>query len=304
MASPPRARVFAIRPSRAVASVVRGFARPTRDGRRVSRRRHRDQRACRRPLRADRGRGRARRWRRAPRHIRLAGADGTAAVARDPALHRHHAGDGRRRARAARGARGGRRAARAAGSWWPTRRASTARVLRARVRALRPRLAQAAGALHGPARAPLRAAVAAARAGAAGRLARDRGHRGPPRAARRAHLRARAVRPVPAAVRERGDDRRGAGGAQDAPPRPQDRARRARSRPSERPDLSTLPDDPGVYIFRDDRGAPALRGQVGVAAHRARGRTSARPRAGPSRPRSSTTGPPTRSWARSCSRTG
>ena len=26
--------------------------------------------------------------------------------------------------------------------------------------------------------------------------------------------------------------------------------------PSERPDLSTLPDDPGVYIFRDERGRP------------------------------------------------
>ena len=37
---------------------------------------------------------------------------------------------------------------------------------------------------------------------------------------------------------------------------------------------------------------------------RARARTSARPPAGPSARRSSTTGPPTRSWARSCSRTG
>src|SRR3954451_16715931 len=31
--------------------------------------------------------------------------------------------------------------------------------------------------------------------------------------------------------------------------------------PSERPDLSTLPDDPGVYIFRDDRGTPVYVGK-------------------------------------------
>lgn len=31
--------------------------------------------------------------------------------------------------------------------------------------------------------------------------------------------------------------------------------------PSERPDLSTLPDDPGVYIFRDDRGKPVYIGK-------------------------------------------
>ena len=31
--------------------------------------------------------------------------------------------------------------------------------------------------------------------------------------------------------------------------------------PSERPDLSTLPDDPGVYIFRDDRGKPVYVGK-------------------------------------------
>jgi DNA polymerase-3 subunit epsilon len=31
--------------------------------------------------------------------------------------------------------------------------------------------------------------------------------------------------------------------------------------PSERPDLSTLPDDPGVYVFRDDRGRPLYVGK-------------------------------------------
>ena len=40
------------------------------------------------------------------------------------------------------------------------------------------------------------------------RLARDRGRRGPPRAARRPHVRARVLRAVPEAVRERGHGRR------------------------------------------------------------------------------------------------
>ena len=138
------------------------------------------------------------------------------------------------------------------------------------VRALRPRLAQAAGALHRPARAPLRAAVPAR---ALAPLADSLGievDRGPPRAAGRAHLRARAVRAVPAPVRERVDRRRGAGGAA--------RAAAARARPS-RPSASrrpsartcrTLPDDPGVYIFRDDRGRPLYVGKSVSLRSRAR----------------------------------
>lgn len=40
--------------------------------------------------------------------------------------------------------------------------------------------------------------------------------------------------------------------------------------PSERPDLSTLPDDPGVYIFRDDRGKPVYIGKSVSLRSRAR----------------------------------
>ena len=40
--------------------------------------------------------------------------------------------------------------------------------------------------------------------------------------------------------------------------------------PSERPDLSTLPDDPGVYIFRDGRGRPLYVGKSVSLRSRAR----------------------------------
>jgi DNA polymerase III subunit epsilon len=40
--------------------------------------------------------------------------------------------------------------------------------------------------------------------------------------------------------------------------------------PSERPDLSTLPDDPGVYIFRDERGTPLYVGKSVSLRSRAR----------------------------------
>ena len=40
--------------------------------------------------------------------------------------------------------------------------------------------------------------------------------------------------------------------------------------PSERPDLSTLPDDPGVYIFRDERGQPLYVGKSVSLRSRAR----------------------------------
>jgi DNA polymerase-3 subunit epsilon len=40
--------------------------------------------------------------------------------------------------------------------------------------------------------------------------------------------------------------------------------------PSERPDLSTLPDDPGVYIFRDERGKPLYVGKSVSLRSRAR----------------------------------
>ena len=106
-----------------------------------------------------------------------------------------------------RGARGARRAARRASAGRPHGQLRPARAA-AGVRALRARLAQAAGALHGPAGAPLRAAGPQALAGAAGGLARHRGGGGAPRAAGRAHLRARVLRAVPARVRQRRDGRR------------------------------------------------------------------------------------------------
>ena len=43
-----------------------------------------------------------------------------------------------------------------------------------------------------------------------------------------------------------------------------------RRRPEERPDLSKLPDDPGVYIFRDERGRPLYVGKSVALRSRAR----------------------------------
>ena len=40
--------------------------------------------------------------------------------------------------------------------------------------------------------------------------------------------------------------------------------------PSQRPDLSTLPDDPGVYVFRDERGRPLYVGKSVSLRSRAR----------------------------------
>jgi DNA polymerase-3 subunit epsilon len=61
--------------------------------------------------------------------------------------------------------------------------------------------------------------------------------------------------------------RRGAAGG-DRPPGPRDEARpRARE---ERPDLSALPDDPGVYVFRDERGRPLYVGKSVSVRSRAR----------------------------------
>ena len=48
------------------------------------------------------------------------------------------------------------------------------------------------------------------------------------------------------------------------------RAAARRSRPTSGPDLSTLPDDPGVYIFRDERGRPLYVGKSVSLRSRAR----------------------------------
>ena len=76
--------------------------------------------------------------------------------------------------------------------------------------------------------------------------------------------------PVPAAVRQLASGRRRRGPAAPPTARPQDRAESRRSPATERPDLSTLPDDPGVYIFRDDRGRPLYVGKSVSLRSRAR----------------------------------
>ena len=280
-----------------------GAARATRRRRRVRGARHRDQRARRRPLRAHRGRRRAGRRRRAARDLRLARAPGAAAVARDPALHRHHPGDGGRRAAAGRGAAGGGRAARgprAGGAQRALRQPRAAPGVRAR----RPRLARArprSARSRWPAASPRWRASAGSRslADALGIEVR----RGAPRAARRAHLRARVLRAVPAPVRERGDGRRGARPAALAPPGAQDGAGRARSRRRSGP---TSPRSPTTRASTCSATTAAGRSTWASRCRcaRAPAPTSARPPAGPSAPRSWTTGPPTPSSARSCSRTG
>ena len=132
------------------------------------------------------------------------------------------------------------------------------------VRARRARLAEAAGDLHRRAGAPVRAAGAQARAGVAGRLARHRGRRGAPRAARRAHVRARVLRAVPEAVRERDHGRRRARPAPLAPARAQDRAGRGDpARPAPGP-LDAARRPRRVRLPRRAREA-AVRGEVGVA---------------------------------------
>ena len=235
--------------------------------------------------------------------LRVARARGAPAVARDPALHRHHPGHGGRCPAAGRGAAGGGRADRGTRARRPQRPLRHARAAPG-VRARRPRLARARRALHGRAGPPVRPAGAPARAGAAGRRARDRGAtrctarcptRSPARACSAPCSRGCAQTRRRSATRWSCCGRRRR--ARKTEPAERDPA-------AERPDLSTLPDDPGVYVFRDDRGPAAVHRQVGVAAL-ARPRPFLRARrAGPSAPRSWTTGPPTRSSARSCSRTG
>ena len=260
----------AIRPARAVASVVRGFARPALRRGRVPGRRHRDQRPGGRPLRADRGRRRAGRRRRAARDIRLAGADGTAAVARHPALHRasrrRWSTPRRRRAEVlaelgellegrvlvAHSARFDRRVLRQAferaGSTGPRRRCSARCSWRAASRRSRPKRALA----------PLADSLG---------IEVTEVHRALPDALTCARVFCALFPRVCAQRRERGRRARPARG------RAAGRARREpaeRIPPSERPDLSTLPDDPGVYIFRDERGRPLYVGKSVSLRSRAR----------------------------------
>ena len=144
-------------------------------------RRHRDERAPGRRLRADRGRRRARRRRGAARALRVARARGAAAVARHRALHRHHPGDGRRRAAAGRGAAAAGRAAARGGCWSRTTPRSTGACWRRR---------SSARASTGPTRRSLCTVALARRFAPLARqrklapLAESLGHRGGGRAPR------------------------------------------------------------------------------------------------------------------------
>ena len=97
---------------------------------------------------------------------------------------------------------------------------------------------------------------------------------GAPGAGRRRDVRARAVRAVPAAVRQRRDGRRGAGAARSRRPRGRAAARAAAARSGpRRPAPRRAPaarlrraarGTPGVYLFRDGAGPDAVRRQVGL----------------------------------------
>src|SRR4051794_34416805 len=151
------ARSPALRPVRGGCWAVRARAAPRL--RRVPRRRHGDQRAARRAVRADRGRRGAGGGGRAARRVGVPGRRRRAAVARDPAPHGHLAGDDRRGAAGL----GGPAGARVPHAWArPGRALGLVRPARpgAGVRARGAGVAGPSGALHGPARAPLRAAAA------------------------------------------------------------------------------------------------------------------------------------------------
>ena len=114
--------------------------------------------------------------------------------------------------------------------------------------------------MHGYARASVRAARPQARARVAGRLARHRGdevHRALPDALTCARVLCALFPRLCANAPTIGDAV--------ALLRGHRRARKTEAHeripPDQRPDLSTLPDDPGVYIFRDEHGRPLYVGK-------------------------------------------
>ena len=140
------------------------------------------------------------------------------------------------------------------------------------VRPRRARLAEPAGHVHGRARAPLRAAAAPPRAGLARRRARDRGR--PPCTARcptRRRARACCARCCRGWSPSR---RRSARRWRCCGPSAARAARRrvpgAKRPRDQRPDLSKLPKDPGVYVFRDADGHPLYVGKSVCLRTRAR----------------------------------
>jgi DNA polymerase-3 subunit epsilon len=80
----------------------------------------------------------------------------------------------------------------------------------------------------------------------------------------------RIPEPLPARWDARGTELGEHAPAESRARRPRSPGSRTRIPPSERPDLSTLPDDPGVYIFRDDRGRPLYIGKSVSLRSRAR----------------------------------
>ena len=142
-----------------------------------------------------------------------------AALARHPALHRDHAGDGRRGAAGRGAAARARRPAARARAGGPQRVVRPPRPAPG-VRARRVALAAPAPAVHGGAGAAAAPARAPAPAAGPGRVAGDRGRGLPSRAGRRRDLRARVLRAVPAAVRPCDDGARGARARAPRPPAP------------------------------------------------------------------------------------
>ena len=237
-----------------------------------------------------------------------------AAPARDPALHRDHPGDGRRCAVARSGAAGAGAAAAGPGDGRPQRAVRSAGAAPG-VRARRPGLAEPAGAVHGGAGAGAAAAAARAQAGRARRRARDRGRVAHRALADAETCGARAVRAVPAAVRERAHGRRGdrpaaPQAAVAAPPRsaPQaGAAARGRGRALPQLDFGELPERSRRVPVPRRRRQGAVRRQVGLDPQPRPGALRAVERPTPRGPRtrpSSTTRARTRSSARWCSRTG
>ena len=259
-------------------------------------------------MRADRGRRGARRRRRAARPLGDARRRARAAVARDPALHRHHAGDGRRGAgRRARAARP-RRAARGPGARRAQRRRSTgaccARRSSAPSSSGRTRRRCARSRWRAGSRRSSRQRKLAALAGSLG-IEVEVSHRALADAETCARVFCALFPRLCANAATVGDalealrPKRGA-----RPQRPT--LARAGARCTG-PTSATCPTTPGVYIFRNAEGQPLYVGKsVRAALARALALRAvvADAATGPRRRRSSTTARRGRSSARCCSRAG
>ena len=115
---------------------------------------------------------------------------------------------------------------------------------------------------------PLRPPRAAAQARAAGRRRSGWRSRSTSRAARRPHVRADLLRALSQAVRERRVARRTRSGCSD--PAAPGRRRARREDPRGSGPTCKLPDDPGVYVFRNEAGQPLYVGKSVAVKSRAR----------------------------------